>query len=183
MEVSTRHLPNHSPAHSNFPQGEELGDLAALFSISATNYKPPRGRRESVTHVLGQQKCSRSQGSPFLVDSTHSLSPSPPIQRGSPFLAPAEAPVASQAPGSPELLPLASSQVINGVLEKDLLRNKPTFHSPLPASISSWPQGQRPCPCPCPQASGLYHRFLVTASGGTIGKTLCDQKMCLWNTL
>lgn len=74
------------------------------------------------------------------------------------------------------LLPLASSQVINGVLEKDLLRNKPTFHSPLPASISSWPQGQRPCPCPCPQASGLYHRFLVTASGGTICKTLCDQK-------
>lgn len=117
----------------------------APLSVAATNYKPPRGWSASVTHALGQQEHNRSQGSLLLVDGTH------PALR-SPFLALAEAPGASQAPGSPRLLPLAPCQTLNeGVLERDLLLNKPTFHSLLPGSAVLTASGHRdkgPAPVP-----------------------------------
>ena len=138
-----------------------------------------------MTHVLGQQKCGRSQGNPFLMGGTHpalAISAHPerqplPAPAEVPTRRPAEAQVASQAPGSPKLLPLAPRQALNeGVLERDFLRNKPTFHSPGPGSAISTAPGQRDEGPALPQATGLYHRFLVTASGGTICKTLSDPR-------
>ena len=117
---------------------------------------------------------------PFLVGGTH-----PPHPQRQPLPAPvealtrrpAEAPVASQAPGSPQLLPLAPSQALNeGVLEEDFLQNKPTFHSPVPSSSVTAAPGQRDEGPAWPQAVGLPHCFLVTASGGTICKTLHDPR-------
>lgn len=67
----------------------------------------------------------------------------------------AEAPVASQAPGSPQLLPLAPNQALNeGMLERDFLRNKPTFHSAVPSSAVIAAPGQRDEGPAWPQAGG-----------------------------
>lgn len=105
---------------------------------------------------------------------------------GQPLLAPDEAPtrrpaeaqVASRAPGSLKLLPLALSQALNEERFPASPANFPLTRARFCCHRSSWPGGRGPC---CPQAAGLYHRLLVTASGGTICKTLCDPR-CVCGT-
>ena len=124
---------------------------------------------------------SRSAAGPrrlFLVGGTHPLHPQQqplPAPMEAPTERPAEALVASQAAGSPQLLPRAPSQALNdGVLERDFLHNQPALHSAVPSSAVAAAPGQRDEGPAWPQAMGLSQCFPVTASGGTICKTLHD---------
>ena len=60
-QVLVQNPPNYLASPQRRPTRRRAGDLAALLSISATNYESPREWRESVTLVLGQQKCGGSQ--------------------------------------------------------------------------------------------------------------------------
>lgn len=91
-----------------------------------------------------------------------------------PTRTPAEAPVASQVPGSPKLLWLALHRALKCTPEQM------TCLSPLPGSaimsLNSLASGTRVLPLP--QGTVLYNHFLVT-----VCKALCDPGMCLWNIL
>lgn len=98
-QVLVQHLLNHLASPQQRPSRRRAGDLAALLSISATNFEPPRSGEKEQRLVLGQQKCRWVPGgcSSWWIALTHLIRSSSPfwLQRR-PNRGPAEAPVASQ---------------------------------------------------------------------------------------